>query len=473
MEKQTARFSRKQCLGLLVFFLLSSICVLDAFCQGKKPSWQYVQSLHFAKTKEIYFTAEDSYFTVDIEGVNPEDVSVFVNDVPRNVSFVSSRKESYLIPGANPLDDGIHGCRIVIAFRFTQPGYFHIMPIDVRVNDMYNRIAVDNVRVYENPNTVQPELFLQFDDPRFNTSGKKLNVKSGDHIAFTLYIRYAVQLINFNWKIPEDSLFTEVERYEITKGNPRGTEFSPEAEAIAKFDWQPFKIGDFKLPEIKITATTYSGKKLDVAFPQYTVSVAPAPTNQAFTLPKENAFAYAFTVPPEIYVPSAQKGKKGLKDLTQLLALHKKERHSFPFLTSAYYDRRQLEEDSGLTPGPMEPSIPALVFFASLSFLLLLASSIFFFTKKIASHLAVFSLLIFFTLASLVTTFYFVGQANKKLALFTGGNINPIPEQGVESDAYIKAGTLLQIEKEAGEWVYIKYNDTRGWVLHNKLMLID
>ena len=70
----------------------------------------------------------------------------------------------------------------------------------------------------------------------------------------------------------------------LTEGTSSGNQFSPSAVPVAKFDWQPLSEGEFSLPAINITAITYGGKKVDVPFPVYKVSVSPKKETQYKTL---------------------------------------------------------------------------------------------------------------------------------------------------------------------------------------------
>ena len=475
MEKQPKRFCRKRFIGLLIL----SIDILTSaqiFCQttgsssGKKPSWQNVQSLHFKKSKEYFFTDEESIFSVDIEGVEPEDVNVFVNDVPKNVSFVSSKKELFVGPSDNPLDDMRRVTHLEIVFQFTEPGVFHISPIDVRVSGMYNRLNLDTVLVYENPNTVQPQIYLEFEDPAFNAAGKNLSANVGDHVVFMMYIRYAVQILNFSWEIPENSLFDDVKRFPITEGNSRGTQFSPAAIPVAKFDWQPLSEGNFTLPAIHITAITYGNKKVDVKFPEYKVSVSKKKESQ-YAPEQDGVFGYAFSTPFADPATTDSKQKANV-DLTRLLDLHQKERHSFHFLSSAYKERRAAEDEYGISHAEIEISVPGFITVCIATALLIVLTTILLLSRKFREHKKLLVFCVTLTIALAVTSICMWIKVNKSYGLFKGGSINPIPEINVHSSASIPRGNVVQIEKRTNGWLYIRYHETYGWVMESEVLPI-
>lgn len=475
MEKQPKRFSRKKFIGLLIF-CINIINSAQTFCQtmnsssGKKPSWQYVQSLHFKKSKEYFFTDEESIFSVDIENADPEEVTVFVNDVPKNVSFVSSKKELYVGPSDNPLDDMKRGTHLEIVFQFREAGVFLISPIDVRVHGMYNRLNVDTVLVYENPNTVQPQLYLEFEDPSFNAAGKKLNANVGDHVIFMMYIRYATQILNFGWEIPENSLFDDVKRFPITEGNSRGNQFSPAAIPVAKFDWQPLAEGEFTLPAISITAVTYGGKKVEVPFPVYKVKVSPKKEGQLVT-EQGAVFGYAFSTP---FADEANTNseKKANVDLDRLLELHQRERHSFHFLSSAYKERKAAEEEYGIAHEKMEMSVPGFITVCIITAVFVVLTIILLLSKKFTERKTIPALSLLVTLLLVVTSIYMWIKVNKTYGLFKGGKINPIPEINVHASASIPRGNVVRIEKKTNGWLYIRYHETYGWVMESEVLVI-
>ena len=465
MEKSSARRHRKFRIRLLTlcFFL----CTFFA-SYASAISWEAVQSLRFRKTEKYFFTVTECPFVLDIENVSPEKVSVFVNDVPSNVSFMSAKKETY-IPSVTSKNIQT-GTRLLLYFRFEKPGDYQIKPVDVRIDGLYCRIPLEAVSVYENPNLIKPELSVQFTSPTsLLRAGKNLTLTLGEHLHFTLYIRYAVQVVHFSWDIPEDSLFIEQKRYEITERSPRGMDFSPESVPIASFDWEPLKSGSYKMPNFYITATSYSGIKYTVSLPDFSLTVNEqsdfVAKNQ--NTPEENIFSKAFISTQEENSKTFEKPTQ--EDLKTLVALHKKERKSFPlFNKKIVQERKNFEASFGIIP-QKEKNIPLFILCGLLSLLFFAGSILGAVFKKKKSALCVFFCGFF-----LAAIFVFLGiGVSKKTAVFCTEGFRSIPEESIEPTTSIQAGSTIILERKAGSWYLARFYESLGWVNKNEVLLIN
>ena len=440
--------------------------VLQLLCSaaGYAISWDYILTLRFRKSEEYFFTHSECPFELNIENVSPDKVSVYVNDVPGNVSFMSSRKETY-IP-ADSGKSGRHGTHLVIYFRFDETGDYHIRPVEVRIDGSYCRIPVEPVYVYDNPSIVQPQLSIQFDTPDINVSGKKITAVAGQHISFTLFLRYAAQIVDYTWTIPEDSIFAELEHYEIAEGLVHGAEFSPKSVPVAKFDWQPLVHGDYELPKVHILATTYGGLRTEVPFPSYKVTVTPSTQKAAGNAGAKSVFPYAFN---DQAVPGKEKSPYG-QDFTlaeKIHALRVKERHSFPLVSKAGAVRRRAEKSAGLVPGRAEPSLALLFLVIALATVALVLYIVFLVRKNKLLRRIMLSL----TLAAGVGALVLGAQTGNVHAVFAGGMVSSIPEEK-KSDVTVRPGVIVNVIRTAGDWVYVSYNDTKGWVPKETVLVI-
>lgn len=465
MEKSAGK-KRRLRIGLLIFaFMLYHFFASNAYT----ISWEAVQNLQFRKTEKYFFTATECPLIVTIENVLPEKVSVFVNDVPNNVSFISAKKETF-IPTVTSKSVQ-QGTRLILYFTFERPGEYHIQPVDVRIDGLYCRVPIEPVSVYENPNFMKPELSVQFTSPTLhNGTEKNIRLSLREHVHFTLYIKYAVQVVHFSWDIPENSLFIEQNRYEITKRNIRGTDFSPESVPIASFDWEPLKAGTYKMPSFYITATSYSGIKYDVTLPDFLITVDEK-TSLSYsqnTVTEETILKTAFlendsASKQESYPSPSQ------KDIETLLQLHQKERHSIPFINKKILQERKTAEESfGISFYKKEPNIPLFIFLGALSLILFLLSFLLFLFKKKA--LAVVMVPCGF-LAALCFIFL-AADLSKKSALFTGIGFRPIPEYSIEISEDIPAGNTIFLEKKGGSWYFAHFGEKSGWVPQEDVLLI-
>ncbi len=464
MEKSSARI-RKFWIGLLILLaqLSGVLCIQKA---SGAATWQYLQSLRFKKAEKYFFTATDCSFSVNIENITPDKITVAVNDVPQNSSFISMRKETY-IPSSNASSDQ-YGTKIILTFRFNEPGAYQIKAVDVKADIYYCRIPIESVYVYENPSIVHPRIFVTFEDQRYAsaTPSRSIDASAGDHIRFTLFIRYATQIVDFYWSIPENSLFTEVERFDITRQSVNTTEFSPDSVPIATFDWQPLKQGSYKFPDFTVTAISFGGIRQSVAVPSYKVKVGPKASKPAVKKESE-IFSYAFSENPAQTTPEAEVAPIHV-DTEELLQLHKKERYSVPFTSSARKERQEAEKKAGLNPSQNEPNIPLLIIIWVIFIVVLAGTVIFFLLHKIPAAATCFVSAIIILISAVIYSRW----ASTKTAVFKGGEINSIPEDENSSGVFVIPGTVIRIERESGRWVYIRCNDTYGWVRKDSLLEI-
>ncbi|MBQ4236523.1 MAG: hypothetical protein II716_06785 [Treponema sp.] len=465
MEKSAAK-KRRLCIGLLAFALLELASVLVPHKAFGAVSWQYLQSLKLRKTEKYFFTATDCSFAVNIENVSPDKISAAINDLPQGASFVSLRKENY-IPTNGTSES--YGTRLIMTFRFNEPGSYQFRAVDVQVDTWWAHIPFESVYVYENPSIVRPRISVTFGDSRYSTTARTLEMSAGQHLTFTLNIRYATQVYDLSWTIPENSLFMETESYDITRQNINSEEFNPNTLPVASFDWQPLVEGEYKFPEFSMTAMSLGGIRYDVTVPSYTIKVGPPLNRREYDDDDEpeiykNAFsdyAASDTGTKTVY--------KEIGSIEELLELHKTERHSIPFFSDARNQRRQIERESGLNSASWEPSIPLMIVILSVAAVLIILTVLLFVFKKIRSAAVSLALAVSF----LAIGIFYTHWTMKKIALYTGGEIAQIPEVGSGAGVYLSKGSVVDIQKKTDEWSYIRCNDTYGWVLNETLLFIE
>ncbi len=464
MEKSTTK-TRRLCIGLLTFLLLELVSI----CLPQKifaVSWEYLQGLRLKKTEKYFFTSMDCSFAVNIENVPPEKISAAINDLPQGASFVSLRKELY-VPTSGDAES--YGTKLIMTFRFSSAGAYQFRAVDVKVDTWYSRIPFESVYVYENPSTVQPKISITFSDSRFASTSRTLNMTVGQHLKFTLNIRYATQVYDLSWSLPENSLFQEIESYDITRQAVNNDEFNPNSVPVATFDWQPLVEGEYLLPEFNMSAMSFGGVRRNAIVPSYKIIVGPATVKES---PKDsdgtgiyiNAFADV-----ESKTENVQKTKKEIDSIENLLELHESERWSIPIFSSARKERLAIEDEAGLDSSTWEPSIPLLIVIWSVAFVLILLTVILFIIHKIPGAATCLAVGVIFVGLGV----FYTKWSLQKNALYTGGDLAQIPEYGSGAGVSLPKGTMVQILKETNQWSYIRSNDTYGWVLNDKLLEIN
>ena len=84
--------------------------------------------------------------------------------------------------------------------------------------------------VYENPSVISPVMEIEFkqgvQEKKTNSQVKKYTAFVGEEIQFYLNLKYFVQIIQFSWELPENSIFKELERFEIERKDNSANTFS-------------------------------------------------------------------------------------------------------------------------------------------------------------------------------------------------------------------------------------------------------
>lgn len=482
MEKSRIKFT-KHGQRLLKFILPILVLSFNFSTFARTPSWDELRRLSFVQGSDYFFTESDCPFYLDVYDVRPENVQVAVNYLPENVSFVSSKKEVLMSSSSN--GQYASGTRLIVYFKFSKAGRYHLRPIDVVINGGFYRLSFQSVQVFENPKFILPKLSIQFENEKFTPTRRNPNhfsATAGEHIIFTVYVQYAVRVDNFAWTIPENSLFKQIKQFDsLSKINSSQAEFSPELYPVVSFDWQPLTSGKFELPSIYLQATAYNGSRYDLENSSYTFDVK-SPASSAKTAQKssnltaensENSenqteiFSYAFEKPYEEEL-SQNKLSSSQEDLYELLELRQKEKRSLPKISKAAKMRVEKENQLGLNSENSEASIPIFWIFVSISIILLIAFVILFIFKR--NQLGAVCALLFAIMAA--SSIIYGSKLTKTYVIYMGGSLSPIPEQNVSSGVNLQSGSLALLVQKAGDWVYIKHNETYGWVLKDNVLII-
>ncbi len=243
------------------------------------PSKKVLRELKVLPRSEIFFTQMENCYSLEIPDIEPGKVQLDLPELPLGTKFISSKKEEYVSA------DGVKGTQISLWFTFTDSGDTRIPPLLTRINGRTYYFEFEPVYVYENPALISPVAEVIFDRPDLlktdkKTGQKTLRVTSGEKISFTVALRYGMQVIDFRWKLPKDSIFNETQRFEFANGEEKITEFTTESKKLASFEWQILKEGLYPLPEITIGTISYSGAKKQLYLPQnILVSVSESKTS--------------------------------------------------------------------------------------------------------------------------------------------------------------------------------------------------
>ena len=461
MEKHAAA-NHRLITGLLIF--LGLLFLTPGELSAKKyATYEYVRSLSFKKADEYFFTAQECSYYLDIANVSPDNVTVYVNTLPHNVSLVSCKKEVML---PDPDTDDESGTHVVMKLSFSKPGKYKMNAVDVIVNGIFYRLPFESVEVLENPRHLQPQISVVFDDERVPGPRNTISITSGEHIRFTIFIRYAMQITSMYWTVPENSLFKEIQSYDFADGTSVKNEFTTEEFPLASFDWQPLVEGTYTFPDITVVASSYSGSISETGLPNILFKVEQKKNSEEEASEKKQTYAYAFdsTGDEELSVLK----EMGLSSVEELHALREKERHSFPFFSEVKNKRQELEKQYELKNEDSETSLPLTITLAVISVLLFACIVLSFTMKKFlftGISIAAFTGVFVFTTVLMLSCFTQHG-------IFKGGVLSPVPEENVSASVTLKPGSLVVISQKAASWLYIRHNETYGWIPESDVLII-
>ena len=155
-------------------------------------------------------------FQALIQGIRPGQIIIENPAEIEDVDFKSLRRmEDYSEEG---------GTRIEISLVFKKSGNYELEPLTVQVKGKMKKIPFEKLTIKPNPMELSPILYVNFKSGETVSSAAGLssqektikNARAGEKIYFTLKLQYAVQLVQYDWELPKDSIFTELKRYEIT-----------------------------------------------------------------------------------------------------------------------------------------------------------------------------------------------------------------------------------------------------------------
>lgn len=449
MEKSASGTAKQfKRLLILVTLLFSSVNLF-----GITPR-EAMAGVEIKSTEEFCFTGKSTQFTFTVNGIEPKYIEFYIDKVPDGVNFLSSSKAA-----------SGDGTVISLLFQFEKTGKFKINPLVCLIKGYMFYVPFKAVDVYENPDTIHPELYIDFANPLYNNENAAIKVAAGSHVVFTISVRYAVQIVDFTYDLPKDSIFTELKRFPITEGLPRKAEFSTEIEKIATFDWQPLGEGDWSLPLIKVTATSYNGGRYVMKVPERTVIVQPASKDNS-NEKTETFFANAFT---EDKFRENEYAVKEMPDeeVVRLAELRREERKNFPF-SKIRKERIALETEYGLVETAKEPCLPFYISLIVLTVIVLVVSIILYAKKKYLYGIICSCAVCVFLVCAIVLTV----KMNVKTAVFTGTSLAPVPEENGSVSVTLEKGSHITVTKKAGKWLYVKVDETYGWTTEDKVIYI-
>lgn len=446
----------------LILILLTS---QNLFAQ--RLTYNIIKGLTVSAVNKNNFSGTDCAFELKIPYIKSENVQAQIPDLPNGVNFVSLRRSEY--------SDSETGTKIELWLNFADSGVYRLSSLKVYLNNHLYYLPFEPIVILENPKNILPQLVVAFEDgSEFiqtrrggQSTKKRFTTKAGQPVNFTVYLQYGVQIVSFNYSVPKNALFRELERFDITRGTLRSSEFTEEKIPVARFEWEPLYSGDQKLPDVHIVATSYNGVRVDLTLPQTPVNVLEGDIQTSSENEAEELFGYAFAQKNK-KVKKTEKVTVSLKNCERIAKLRTTERHSIPF-TKAYKLRKSFENSLGLNDTIFEPTYFTVKLSVILLIIFILLLGLMIFMKKLQGIIifSVFSIL--FLVSTIITSVLILTP----YAIFKGGEVSPVPEKVSSTSSSIESGKRVRIEHRNGGWVYVQFGNSGGWVTEDKVIFID
>lgn len=434
----------------IIFLILFLFCATSFFAQTIAP----------AENQKLY-TKQDIKFELLIPNAHSGNVQILTPNLPYGVTLKTLRKsEQY---------GDVNGTLVELWFNFDKTGTYDLPRLSVLVQNRRKYFYFEEFTISENPANMLPKIVIQFDNGTTITSDDKSSKKalfstpSGQKISFKVNLQYATQLVQFNWDIPKDSIFSQVKTYDITEIKYREKNYSSELIPVADFEWTPLSKGQNAMPKIKLTATGYSGYRNELSLPEFFINVTKS--EEKAQSDESDMFEQAFTEDSDL-TDNEDFREITIDDCNEILELRHKEHSNF-FYSSKYKKLRQTKEDVlGLSSnsdefylGFLYMSIGFLVIFIFLTVLAIL--------KRKNVLILIFTV---FIVISSIGTIYSLSQNSKKYGISAGCTLKSIPEDSATEIGSISIGNRVKILEKAGNWCFVELGTINGWAKSEEVL---
>lgn len=445
MEKQRIKSKRISGRRLLIVLLL-----LNAF-----PSFS--QSLTNAMLREIrilpsenqeLWVNKDIKFEAVIPYTLPSQIDLSMPQEDEEIIFKTLRK----------VESG-GGTKIEIWYQFTKTGTYKPKALTVKIKNSRRQLEFGTVTIGINPGEQLPLCVIK--TPQGNN--KNLTVRAGEKLEFSLCLQYALQLTQFTWELPKDSLFVQTKTYEFTQIKQREKLVSNELIPVSDFEWTPLLPGEINFPAFTIQAIAYNGDKVYVRMPDIRVKVLEA--KERADTEGTSYFEKAFTT-DEILDEGNNFAQVSVEDAKLIAQLRSKERHSV--LPKARKLRIVLEREYNLPYSQKEFKLIWL--YLSLGLLLLITILLIICIHKKRHGL---NLLCGVALVLVLVAAIYCGVCSgKKYGISIGCKLYSIPEAKASITSELPAGNRVQIISQTENWYQLRFGQSEGWCQKDEIIIL-
>ena len=393
----------------------------------------------------------DIKFEVVIPYTLPSQIDVSMPEEIENVQFKTLRKVE---AGGNG-----GGTKIEIWFSFSKTGTYIIPPLSMKIKNSRKQIAFMPVKIGINPKEQDPVCVIVTD----SGINKNITVTAGQSVKFRVCLQYAVQLVQFNWELPKDSIFVQGKTYEFTEIKQREKVVSDELIPVSDFEWTPLVTGTIDFPKFNIQAIAYNGDKVTVKLPAIKVNVVKARTKKSDN--SSSYFSKAFETDFEnggenlVLILTAQEAE-------YIAELRSKERHSL--FGKARKERIAYEKMLGMPYSQKEFKIVWIYICAVITLALVVLLVIFLRKKRSIINIGIGIALV----CMIVLVIYCAVCGKRKFAVSTGGQLCSIPEASASIKSELPVCNRVQVLDESGDWYLLRFGETEGWCTKESIIII-
>ncbi len=461
-------FMKNRFFFILILFIFSAFSKIFAWTMFPKEEYQ---NLRLIPEDKYIFTQQENGFSLKIPKADASKITTELPDFPAGIKFISSVPEDFLDT------DGERGTILHFWFNFTTTGLVRIPEITLKIENHKYQVSFPPVEVFENPSLINPVLSVEFYDEKengleFSKTDKGvncINVHSGKAIKFMVYVQFAVQIYNFDYKIPKNSIFTEMGHWGKIAELDEPGKFSTKKYPVAQFEWKPLVEGRYEMPQVSVNAIAYNGAKKPLSLPYYEIFVSEA----ALDSPGDNPALQSDGAFSDILKPAFE--KKEDENLSErfdfpsenycasLADARSEERHSFPWNASVIAKRQLVESEVGISSPQNEPSIPFLKLLVAVFAVFFVIMIILLFMRHLRSSLVI----AFFATVCMVLSLMTSLRLIPKYGIFGGTKVSLIPEKNSSSVHTVFPGQRVKLLESAGDWIFIECVDYSGWVLRD------
>ena len=449
MEKSRKNRRITKSYGLLIFVALFLFNANSLFAH------RYSYAV-FTPVEEYVFAGEDTAFETVIQNIRPADVLVTVQTLPESVTFVSSEKTEIL-------DEYGRSTKVRIVLHFNDVGKFNLPPIASRIRYGSYRLSITPVTVLHNPKTIQPIIKFSVIEPQDK------NYYEGQRIKLQLSATFASNVYSYATSLNEDSVFFA--KNDITTLPLSVEKFSDTEYPISEFEFIPLASGKIEVPQVSVRVRTWNGLEKESLSEPFVLNVKKSTNtekvdNSELIIESTDFFQIDLADSSSTDEDSIdfEKNKELVAQIKSLRLLEKNK--LLPF--SIIKERKELETQCGLQNTKNE--ISKVIFYIVLGVLvvcIILFIAFAIFHKKIP--MIVFLLVSFILLV--VTSVYKV-QLDKDYALILQGEVLSIPEESSSLNIKLNSGYRVEIKGETKEWIFIKYENSTGWIKRENLLFL-